>query len=72
MRLSIRHPIAITTLLFASVLGARVASAQVPSILTEQGRLFDATTGMPVTGSMSFQFAIYGAATGGTALWTET
>ena len=49
-----------------------VAAAQVPQRLTEQGRLFDAETGMPVEGTETIRFSIYSEASGGTALWTET
>jgi hypothetical protein len=52
------------------IIGSR-ASATVPPYLTEQGRLLD-STGAPVTGATSFVFSLYSAATGGTAIWTET
>ena len=47
------------------------ASASVPNLLTEQGRLLD-TSGAPLTGTATIVFTIYDAATNGTALWTET
>jgi hypothetical protein len=47
------------------------ASAAVPASLTEQGRLFDGA-GAPLTGTVSIQFAVYAAASGGAPLWTET
>jgi hypothetical protein len=47
------------------------ASAAVPALLTQQGRLLD-EAGAPVDADVSFVFSIYSAATGGTALWTET
>lgn len=47
------------------------ASAAVPSVLTQQGRLLD-NQGNPVTGSQQFVFTIYDVATGGTPIWTET
>lgn len=53
----------------ASVSG--MGTPGVPLQLTEQGRLLD-STGNPVAGSATFTFRIYSAATGGTALWTET
>ena len=46
------------------------ASAQVPSELTQQGRLFDSSD-TPVDGQLSFTFTIYDE-TGMTTLWTET
>lgn len=55
----------------ATLLAAASASSAVPGQLTEQGRLLD-TAGAPATGSVSIVFAVYDAATGGTALWTET
>lgn len=53
-----------------AIAGAR-ASAGVPTLLTEQGRLFD-TTDTPIDGMLQVQFALYAAPTGGTPLWTET
>jgi hypothetical protein len=50
---------------------APTASAAMPSVLTQQGRLLD-DAGAPVDADVSFVFAIYAGATGGTALWTET
>lgn len=50
-------------------LPARAAGA--PNTLTEQGRILD-SSGNPVTKTVSIVFSIYGTATGGTALWTET
>ncbi len=47
------------------------AFAGVPHILTEQGRLLDAT-GTPVTGSVTLVFNLYDNPTSGTSLWTET
>ncbi|HLK40406.1 MAG TPA: collagen-like protein, partial [Polyangiaceae bacterium] len=55
----------------ASGPSARGAAPGVPGFLTEQGRLFDAMSN-PVSGSTKFVFSLYTAATGGTALWTET
>jgi hypothetical protein len=52
--------------------GARVAAADVPQKLNDEGRLFDATSGMPVTGSHTLKFLIYAGSSGGTALWTQT
>jgi hypothetical protein len=50
---------------------APARAADVPLFLTEQGRLFD-TSNNPISASVTFTFALYGAATGGTAIWTET
>lgn len=44
--------------------------AQAPKTLTYQGKLSDG--GGPLNGTYSLTFRIYDAATGGTALWTET
>jgi hypothetical protein len=48
---------------------ARAATAN--DKINDQGRLFD-SSGNPLTGTHMIQFAIYGAASGGTALWTQT
>jgi hypothetical protein len=48
------------------------ARAAVPGRITEQGRLFMKGSSTPATGSVAMVFSIYGAATGGTALWTES
>jgi hypothetical protein len=49
----------------------RAAAPAVPGLLTQQGRLFDSANN-PVTGSTTFVFTMYDAATAGTPLWTET
>ena len=50
---------------------AHAAAQTVPLTFTQQGRLLD-DAGVPVDGgSLVFSFALYGAASGGTALWTE-
>jgi hypothetical protein len=48
-----------------------VVFAAVPQRINYQGYLTD-SAGNPVNGSVSVVFSIYGAATGGTAIWTET
>jgi Collagen triple helix repeat (20 copies) len=53
------------------LLWATGASAQVPSLLNQQGRLFDAD-GVPLEGSVDFEFAVYSSASGGTPVWSET
>jgi hypothetical protein len=42
-----------------------------PRSLTEQGRLIDKTSGMPVAGMASMTFTIYPAPIGGAVLWRE-
>lgn len=68
-RLLSRTVLGLATL--AGLLGSATGSAAVPSLLTEQGRLFD-SSGNPQSGQLSFVFSVYDAETGGTALWTET
>ncbi len=53
------------------IISSAAASAQVPQKINYQGYLTDAA-GNPVDGSLSMTFAIYEAATGGSALWSET
>ena len=48
-----------------------LAQAAVPRYINYQGKLTDAEDN-PVTGDVSITIRIYDAATGGTALWTET
>jgi|GEM_PF-7061284 len=62
------HLILILTLAFALLAAAGVYA--VPQTITYQGLLRE--DGDLVTGSKSVSFRIYGAATGGTALWEET
>jgi hypothetical protein len=52
--------------------GANTPAPGVPLLLTEQGRLFDSTGTTPVSGSVTFTFSLYSAATAGTPIWTET
>jgi hypothetical protein len=51
--------------------GALIASADVPSLITYQGRLTD-SNGAPVTGSKTFAISIYDAATAGNLLYSES
>jgi hypothetical protein len=60
---------AATALLLAGL--GSPATAAVPGVLTQQGRLLDAN-GVPVKGQLQFVFTVYSAPTGGTQLWTET
>jgi hypothetical protein len=72
MRHTTRFTILNAVLATGLVLCASQARADVSLRLTEQGRLFD-STGQPVTGAtVALTFAIYSAATGGTAIWTES
>ena len=68
-RLDYRIAGLLTTLLVTGV-GA-TAKAAVPSTLTQQGLLLNASN-QPVTGSQTFVFTIYDAVTAGNVLWTET
>lgn len=54
----------------AAVLIAAPFVRAVPNLISYQG-LLNNQNGTPVNGTVSFVFAIYGAPTGGTALWTE-
>lgn len=47
------------------------AQASPPRSLTEQGRLLDKVSGLPVAGMVSMTFTIYPAPTGGAVLWRE-
>jgi hypothetical protein len=47
------------------------ATASVPSVMSYQGYLSDAT-GQPISGTVGLNFRIYDADTGGTLLWEET
>jgi hypothetical protein len=53
------------------LLGVSLADADVPSLLTEEGRLFDASNN-PVDGATKFTFRLYDASVGGVILWSET
>ena len=60
-------------LLFSAVLMlvATVARADVPALMSYQGRLQN-SSGAPLDGTFSISFAMYDAASGGSAVWTET
>jgi len=61
------------TYVWASPTLPRLAGVSVPSLMNYQGVLSDPTTGDPVPdGDYDIRFALYGVASGGTALWTET
>lgn len=53
-----------------SLLVAVEAAAQVPQLITYQGRLTE-TNGVPFTGTHTVVFRVYDAETGGTKLWEE-
>ena len=50
---------------------ARPAAGELPDTLAYQGYLTD-SAGAPVSQTVSVEFALFGAANGGTALWSET
>lgn len=62
-------------LILAALMGAllvpALASAAVPTTMTQQGRLLN-SDGTPVTGSKSIRFALYDAANGGATLWEDS
>ena len=60
-----------TTLAAATLLTAQSARADVPQVVTHQGRLFDAQ-GAPVSGPVDITFTIYDSEVDGVELWTET
>ncbi len=64
-----RTIVMLATMLLA--LGAALAGAEVPPTINHQGYL-TTDAGAPVTGTRAMAFTLYGAAEGGTALWTET
>ena len=66
MRTLVRFASAQVVLLVASS-----AAAAVPAIITQQGRLYDATDA-PVTGTHSVAFAIYADPTTTTPVWTDS
>ena len=48
-----------------------IGFAEVPKMMNYQGMLADAA-GIPITGPRTIHFKLFGAESGGTALWTET
>src|SRR5690606_18889466 len=60
----------LSRLVLVSLLVPSVALA-VPLRMSHQGRVLEAG-GDPVQGAHTLRFALYAAATGGTAVWTET
>jgi len=61
----------IFTMVFLFVVGFSPANAAIPYTVNYQGYLTNAV-GSPVNGTVSMTFSLYTAASGGTALWTET
>ncbi len=49
----------------------RAGQGDVPALMTQTGRLFDASE-QPVTGDRAMAFTLYDVPSGGTARWTET
>src|ERR1700743_991771 len=64
-------PIVIAASFGVVTLASVEASAAVPQILTQQGRLLD-SSGAPVSGTVAFVFTLYDAPTAGNVLWTES
>ena len=58
-------------LLFLSAAGYSFAQTSIPTIISHQGRLLNASS-QPVTSNVSVEFKIYNAASGGSQVWTET
>jgi hypothetical protein len=54
-----------------ALVASSAAQADVPLLLSQQGRLLNASDD-PVTGTVAMVFSLYTSATGGTATWTET
>ena len=55
----------------ALVLATSTAHADVPTLLTQQGRLFGADD-TPISGEVTMAYALYTAPTGGSPVWSET
>jgi len=69
---TIRHTISASMAVGTLLVAASPAQGEVPQTITHQGRLFDATTNMPVTGPLDVTFNIYESDTTDTPIWTET
>ncbi len=57
---------------FAILIMPYTGHAAVPQKVNYQGYLTDASTGIPVNGTVQMTFSIYDLSSGGIALWTET
>src|SRR6185436_4891357 len=56
-----------------TLLGAGSAPAAAPSVINYQGRLTDnSPQQVPIDATVSVEFSIWDASTGGASLWTET
>ena len=66
-----RIGIVIAQLVLIGVLAAGDALAAAPRTINHQGNLAGAG-GAPVTATVTMVFSLYGAASGGTPLWSET
>ena len=66
-----KYSLTIALVLGCLLVTGTYAKAQVPDLLTQQGRLFD-DSGQAIDGSVNFTFKIYDSASGTTSLWTET
>jgi hypothetical protein len=62
----------LTLLVIALLLAPSLAQADIPQFMSYQGVLRDASGSAVPDGSYSVEFSLYGVASGGTALWTET
>jgi hypothetical protein len=65
-----RFTSSLSILLAAQLLAPLPASAQVPQLLSYQGRLLK-TDGTPEIGPVSVRFSLFQSPTGGTAIWNE-
>ena len=61
----------LTTVLAITLCSAQLAQAQIPHLISYQGRLTD-NSGTPITGSRNMTFRIWDAKTGGSKLWEDT
>jgi hypothetical protein len=62
----------LTIVAAAALVSWAAAAADPPATIGYQGRLQDKTSGQPVNAVVTMTFSIYGVASGGTVLWTET
>ena len=67
-----RALVAVALLLVVSALGPDTVRAQaVPNLIAHQGRLLNSSS-VPITSTVSVEFAFYGTPFGGAAVWSET
>jgi hypothetical protein len=67
----IKNTSSIGTIVTLIMVLANVASADVPQLISFQGKLHD-SAGNPLTGQYEITFRIYNVESGGTHIWTET